>query len=116
MVKIKWFEKYGLGTIDIVEPENDKGMIRYEITTKLYNAIEAFRKAYSGNDYITPLRDSHYFNPRDVNKGKSLRFSADVDKGVSGVVSAAFGAITRETELSAFSRYIERHYKVIKNK
>lgn len=107
MKQIRWFEKYGLGTIDIIEIPDNLSYIRYEISNKMYDVIKNFINL--GSPFASKDPKEMYFNPRVAKKGKSIRFSVRTQFGVAGIISDAPFA-HRERQLSEFSKFVARQY------
>lgn len=108
MKQIKWFEKYGLGTIDILESDNSTGRTRYKISRKLFQEISHIitnKKVQREVDW--------YYNPRVADKGKSVTFALDTKYGIEAIFEdpRICNSRTLKTNLSLFSKYIYSKYK-----
>lgn len=108
MKQIRWFEKYGLGTIDIIDSTDNLAYTRYEISSKLYEVIKQYINI--GQPFMSKDPKDMYFNPRIAKKGASIRFSVRRQFGVAGIISNG-SHFSRERHLSEFSKYVVRHSK-----
>lgn len=107
MKQIRWFEKYGLGTIDIIDTTDSLAYTRYEISSKLYKVIKQYINI--GQPFMSKDPKEMYFNPRIAQKGASIRFSVRRQFGVAGIISDKSHA-QRERQLSDFSKFVARQY------
>ena len=100
MTKIKWFEKYGLGTIDIIAVNETTGLTRYKISKKLHREISA----------ESPT--SWYINPRVADNGAALTFSLETRYGVDAIFGSTekYNNRMRKWFMSRFSRRMLEAY------